>query len=420
MRSSETFCLYQFDSVLFYRTFRVLLKVSASGVTDVSMPSNRRLFFDVFSRLAHFVTIACVLCATVSASDSQVLVSEKTNFRVTELASDLEHPWGLAFLPNGAMLITERPGRLRYFYKGERSPRFVKGLPPIHSVGQGGLLDIVLDPQFSVNRFIYFSYVRGTSGEMATTVARARLEGMALSELEVIFNAYPMTGKDHHFGSRLLFALDGTLLITLGDRGHRSWAQDRTIHPGSVVRIWPTGAIPNDNPFVGDTQGGDAIFSYGNRNPQGLAMNPSTGEIWMHEHGPRGGDELNRLNAGVNYGWPVISYGREYWSSARVGEGTHKPGLAQPFHYWVPSIAPSGMTFYSGKLFSSWKDNLFIGSLKFKTLVRLELGRDRVLHEERLLPGKYGRIRDVREGPDGAIYLLTDATNGKLLRLDPT
>jgi len=420
MRSGGTFCLNQFDSVLLYRTFRVLLKVSASGVTDISMPGNRRFFFDAFSRLAHFVTIVCVLCGSAAAADSQVLISEKTNFRVTELASDLEHPWGLAFLPNGAVLITERPGRLRYFYKGELSPRFVKGLPPIHSAGQGGLLDIVLDPQFSVNRFIYFSYVRGTSGGMATTVARARLDGMTLSGLEVIFNAYPMSGKRHHFGSRLLFALDGTLLITLGDRGHRSWAQDRTIHPGSVVRIWPTGAIPNDNPFVGDTQGGDAIFSYGNRNPQGLAMNPSTGEIWMHEHGPRGGDELNRLNAGVNYGWPVISYGREYWSSARVGEGTHKPGLAQPFHYWVPSIAPSGMTFYSGKLFSNWKDNLFIGSLKFKTLVRLELGRDRVLHEERLFPGKYGRIRDVREGPDGAIYLLTDATNGKLLRLDPT
>jgi len=420
MRSGGTFCLKQFDSVLLDRAFQVLLKVSASGVTDISMAGNNRLFFDVFSRLAHFVTIACVLCGNVSASDSQVLVSEKTNFRVTELASNLEHPWGLAFLPNGTILITERPGRLRYFYKGELSPGFVKGLPPIHSVGQGGLLDIVLDPRFSVNRFIYFSYVRGRSGEMATTVARARLDGMILSELEVIFNAYPMTGKRHHFGSRLLFALDGTLLITLGDRGHRSWAQDRTIHPGSVVRIWPTGAIPNDNPFVGDSQGGDAIFSYGNRNPQGLAMNPSTGEIWMHEHGPRGGDELNRLNAGVNYGWPVISYGREYWSSARVGEGTHKPGLAQPFHYWVPSIAPSGMTFYSGKLFSTWKNNLFIGSLKFKTLVRLELGRDRVLHEERLLPGKYGRIRDVREGPDGAIYLLTDATNGKLLRLDPT
>ena len=420
MRSSKTFCLYQFDSVLFYRTFRVLLKVSVSGVTDISMPRNRRLFFGVFSRLANFVTITCVLCGPVSASDSQVLVSEKTNFRVTELATGLEHPWGLAFLPNGAMLITERPGRIRYFYEGELSPRFVKGLPPIYSVGQGGLLDIVLDPQFSVNRFIYFSYVRGTSGGMATTVARARLNGMTLSEVEVIFNAYPMTAKRRHFGSRLLFGVDGTLLITLGDHGHRSWAQDRTIHPGSVVRIWPTGAIPNDNPFVGDTQGGNAIFSYGHRNPQGLAMNPRTGEIWMHEHGPRGGDELNRLNAGVNYGWPVISYGREYWSSARVGEGTHKLGLAQPFHYWVPSIAPSGMTFYSGKLFSTWKNNLFIGSLKFKTLVRLELGRDRVLHEEQLLPGKYGRIRDVREGPDGAIYLLTDATNGKLLRLDPT
>jgi glucose/arabinose dehydrogenase len=281
-------------------------------------------------------------------------------------------------------------------------------------------LDIVLDPQFSVNRFIYFSYVRGASGEMATSVARARLDDMTLSGLEVIFNAYPMTGKRHHFGSRLLFGLDGTLLITLGDRGQRSWAQDRTVHPGSVVRVSPTGGIPYDNPFVRGSQDGRALFSYGHRNPQGLALNPSTREMWIHEHGPRGGDELNRLNAGGNYGWPVISYGREYWSSMRVGEGTHKPGLAQPFHYWVPSIAPSGMAFYSGKLFSSWKDNLFVGSLKFKTLVRLELGRDRVLHEERLLPGKYGRIRDVREGPNGAIYLLTDAANGKLLRLNPT
>ena len=401
-------------------TPRVLLSMVLLGAMHFLIRTNRRLFVDVFSRLTHVVTIACVLCGGVSASDSQVLVSEKTNFQVTELASDLEHPWGLAFLPDGAMLITERPGRLRYFYKGELSPRLVKGLPPIHSAGQGGLLDIVLDPQFSVNRFIYFSYVRGTSGEMATSVARARLEGMTLSGLEVIFNAYPMSGKGHHFGSRLLFELDGTLLITLGDRGQRSWAQDRTVHPGSVVRVLPTGGIPYDNPFVGGPQGARALFSYGHRNPQGLAMNPRTGEIWIHEHGPRGGDELNRLNAGVNYGWPVISYGREYWSSSRVGEGTHKPGLAQPFHYWVPSIAPSGMAFYSGKLFSSWKDNLFIGSLKFKTLVRLELGRDRVLHEERLLPGKYGRIRDVREGPDGAIYLLTDAANGKLLRLDPT
>ena len=401
-------------------TPRVLLSIVVLSAIHFFMRANRRLFVDVFSRLTHVVTIACVLCGGVSASDSQVLVSEKTNFMVTELASDLEHPWGLAFLPNGAMLITERPGRLRYFYNGELSPRFVKGLPPIHSVGQGGLLDIVLDPQFLVNRFIYFSYVRGTSGGMATSVARARLDDMTLSGLEVIFNAYPMTRKRHHFGSRLLFGLDGTLLITLGDRGERSWAQDRMVHPGSVVRVLPTGGIPYDNPFVRGSQDGRALFSYGHRNPQGLAMNPSTREMWIHEHGPRGGDELNRLNAGVNYGWPVISYGREYWSSARVGEGTHKAGLAQPFHYWVPSIAPSGMAFYSGKLFSSWKDNLFIGSLKFKTLVRLELGRDRVLHEERLLQGKYGRIRDVREGPDGAIYLLTDAANGKLLRLDPT
>ncbi len=401
-------------------TPRVLLSMVLLGAMHFLMRSNRRLFVDVFSRLTHVVTIACVLCGGVSASDSQVLVSEKTNFRVTELATDLEHPWGLAFLPNGAMLITERPGRLRYFYKGELSPRLVKGLPPLHSAGQGGLLDIVLDPQFAVNRFIYFSYVRGTSGEMATSVARARLDNMTLSGLEVIFNAYPMTGKRHHFGSRLLFGLDGTLLITLGDRGQRNWAQNRTVHPGSVVRVLPSGGIPYDNPFVRGPKDGRALFSHGHRNPQGLAMNPSTGEVWIHEHGPRGGDELNRLNAGVNYGWPVISYGREYWSSARVGEGTHKAGLAQPFHYWVPSIAPSGMAFYSGKLFPNWKDNLFIGSLKFKTLVRLELGRDRVLHEERLLPRKYGRIRDVREGPDGAIYLLTDAANGQLLRLDPT
>ena len=396
-----------------------MLSIVVFSLIGDSKPRNRRLFFDVVARLTQVVTIVCFFCGAVSAADSQVLVSERTNVRVTELASGLEHPWALAFLPNGAMLITERPGRLRYFDQGELSPQFIKGLPPIHAEGQGGLLDVVIDPKFSVNRLIYFSYVRGTSGGMATSVARARLEGMTLSGLDVIFNSNPMTEQSRHFGSRLLFGLDGALLVTLGDHGQRSWAQDRTVYPGSVIRIWPTGGIPDDNPFVGGPESGQALFSYGHRNPQGLVMNPANGELWMHEHGPRGGDELNRVKAGENYGWPVISYGREYWSWVRVGEGTHKPGLAQPVHYWVPSIAPSGMTFYSGKLFSNWKDNLLIGSLKFKTLVRLELGNDRVVHEERLLPAEYGRIRDVREGPEGAIYLLTDAPNGKLLRLDP-
>ena len=238
------------------------------GLIGDSKPGDRRLFFDVVARLTQVVTIVCFFYGAVSAADSQVLVSERTKVRVTELASGLEHPWGLAFLPNGAMLITERPGRLRYFYEGELSPQFIKGLPPVYAEGQGGLLDVVIDPKFSVNRFIYFSYVRGASGRMATSVARARLEGMTLSGLDVIFNSNPMTGQPRHFGSRLLFGLDGALLVTLGDHGQRSWAQDRTVDPGSVIRIWPTGGIPYDNPFVGGPRPGRRYSPMGIETPK--------------------------------------------------------------------------------------------------------------------------------------------------------
>ena len=368
------------------------------------------------------VFVFCLwLMSTVAVSDQSAVVhSEKASFQVTELVTGLEHPWGLGFLPDGSMLITERGGRLRRFKEGRLDPEPIEGLPPVWAHGQGGLLDIVVDPQFILNRRIYLSYVQGRLLQKVTTVVvRARLDAATLTKIDVIFKAQPMAYGTRHFGSRLLFAPDGSLLITLGDRGKREWAQDPGLDPGSIIRILSSGELPSDNPFIQSGPKRAAVFAYGNRNPQGLALHPGSGEIWMHEHGPSGGDELNRLQAGTNYGWPIISYGQEYFSSVPVGEGTHKPGLAQPFHYWVPSIAPSGMTFYSGKDFPAWKDSLFIGSLKFGLLVRLELGADRVLHEERLLADQYGRIRDVRQGPDGRLYLLTDEQDGKLLRIDP-
>jgi len=233
-----------------------------------------------------------------------------------------------------------------------------------------------------------------------------------------IFRAEPKNKSGRHFGCRLLFA-NGYLYATLGDRGNRPQAQDRGTHPGSVVRVMADGTVPPDNPFIGHSTDQPELYAYGNRNPQGLAQDPITGAIWMHEHGPRGGDELNRLIAGANYGWPVISYGKEYFLPKAVGEGTHKSGMEQPVHYWVPSIAPSGMTFYSGPDFPGWRGSLFLGSLKFQELVRLELDQGRVVAEERLLSGEFGRIRDVRQGPDGALYLLTDAAEGQLLKLVP-
>jgi glucose/arabinose dehydrogenase len=343
-------------------------------------------------------------------------------FNISTIAEGLEHPWGMAFLPNGDILVTERAGRLRLIKQGKLLAEAIKGLPPIAGHGQGGLLDVALHPDYKNNGWIYFSYAASEDGfslNTGTEVGRGRLKNNRIVDWQHLFRLKPKTGKRQHFGSRLVFDRDNKLYITLGDRGERFRAQDLNDHAGSIIRLNDDGSIPGDNPFVGETDKQAGIYSYGHRNIQGAVLNPETGKLWTHEHGPQGGDELNIIEAGKNYGWPIITYGKEYGSGDDIGEGTHKAGMQQPLYHWVPSIAPSGMAFYNGDKFPDWQGNLFIGSLKFKLLVRLKLDGSKVISEQRLLKNKLGRIRDVQVGTDGYIYLLTDATNGKLVRIQP-
>ena len=338
-----------------------------------------------------------------------------------QVVSDgLEHPWSVAFLPDGRFLVSERPGRLRIIEAdGRLLAQPVGGLPAIEANGQGGLLDVVLHPHFTSNRWVYFSYNEAGRGGMGTAVARGRLQGMQLQDTQVLFRMSPKSSGGRHFGSRLVFDRQGYLFVTLGDRGDRPRAQDLGDHAGSVIRLHDDGTIPADNPFVGRKGTRPEIYSYGHRNIQGATLHPDTGRLWTHEHGPQGGDEINLPAAGVNHGWPVITFGVNYVIGTQIGEGTHKVGMAQPLYYWVPSIAPSGMAFYQGEAFPAWQGDLFVGSLKFGLLVRLKIHDGEIIHEERLLEGELGRIRDVRVGPDGLLYLLTDASNGHLVRLRP-
>ena len=338
------------------------------------------------------------------------------------VASGLQNPWGLAFLPDGRMLVTERAGRLRIVQPDGRLSEPVQGLPRIDVGGQGGLLDVAIDPKFSENALVYWSYSEpadsGAAGN-STAVARGKLDGTRLSNLQVIFRQSPKVNSTAHFGSRLVFARDGRLFITLGDRfSRRDDAQTLDTHHGKVVRIETDGRVPADNPFVGRSGALPEIWSYGHRNLQGAALHPQTGELWAHEHGPQGGDELNAVAAGRNHGWPVITYGREYGTGLKIGEGTARADVVAPLTYWVPSIAPSGMAFLTSERYPGWKGNLFIGALRGEMLVRLELDGSKVLKEHRLLMSLGERIRDVRQGPDGWLYLLTDSRNGRVLRLE--
>lgn len=351
--------------------------------------------------------------------NSAVTKSKQERFSTVVLTDDLEHPWGMAFLPDGRMLVTERPGRLRIVNKNGEVSAPLQGLPDIVARGQGGLLDVALDPAFKENGLVYISYVAAGEGGTGTEVARAGLAGNELKSLKVIFRALPKVGSDHHFGSRLLFDREGHLFITLGERGERSQAQQLDSHNGSIIRIDADGSVPKDNPFVDRKGAKPEIYTYGNRNVQGIALHPVTGQVWAHEHGPQGGDEINIVRPGINYGWPVITYGRNYGIGTKIGEGTEKPGMEQPVHYWDPSIAPSGMVFYDGDAFPNWRGDLFVGALKYQMLVRLELKDREIVDEERLLKDELGRIRDVNLGPDGLLYLLTDADDGKLVRLEP-
>ena len=377
-------------------------------------PRSRVIFLS-----ALLIALLAILFTQQRYPDSRPLPEINSSIRVATVVEGLAHPWSMAFLPDGRMLVTERPGRLRIVDNGRLLPTPVKGLPEIAAKGQGGLLDVALHPGFAENGWIYLSYAAGDSRGIGTEVGRGRLQGNRVTEWRTLFRLLPKSDTAQHFGSRLVFDGEGHLFITLGDRGDRYRAQDPNDHAGSVIRLYDDGRIPKDNPFIGQPGTKPEIYSIGHRNMQGAALHPTTGALWVHEHGPQGGDELNIISPGRNYGWPVITYGKEYGSGADIGEGTEKPGMEQPIRFWDPSIAPSGMAFYTGNKFPHWQGNLFIGALKFQLLVRLELEGNEIVNEERLLTGKLGRIRDVRMSPDGYIYLLTDASNGKLVRLEP-
>lgn len=339
---------------------------------------------------------------------------------VETVASGLENPWGLAFLPDGRMLVTERSGRLRMIGTDGRLSAPMPGLPQIRARGQGGLLDVALDPGFAENRTVYLSYAEPRSGgEGGTAVLRARLStaGTALEGAQVIFRQEPASSGGNHFGSRLVFDRTGQLFVTLGDRYTlKEEAQDPSNHIGKIVRIRPEGGAAPDNP--GTAGWAPEIWSIGHRNVQAAALNPATGELWTVEHGARGGDEVNIPRAGRNYGWPTITYGRDY-SGAKIGEGTQKAGLEQPVRFWDPSIAPSGLAFYTGDRFPAWRGDALVGALAGQMLVRLDVDGDKVVGEERMLEGLGERIRDVRQGPDGFVYLLTDDSRGRVLRVRP-
>ena len=386
-----------------------------------TMFRDQNRIFPEYSVLALMV-LMCLLWSGASAA-AQTLkptVGSDEGFRIVEIADDLQHPWGLAFLPDGRILVTERPGRLRIIENGRLNPRPVSGLPEITASGQGGLLDVAIHPNYRDNGWIYFSFVGSGKGGMGTEVARARLEGNRLKDLQLLFRMEHKSRTSRHFGSRLAFDGDGYLYISLGDRGDRPRAQRLIDHAGSVIRLHDDGRVPADNPFITRKGARPEIYSYGHRNIQGMALHPETGEVWTHEHGPQGGDEINIVRPGLNYGWPVITYGVNYGIGTRIGEGTRKPGMEQPLYYWVPSIAPSGMAFYTGDKFPQWRGSLFVGSLKFDLLARLTLKGSQVVGEERLLRNSLGRIRDVKEGPDGYLYLLIDAWDGSMVRIVPS
>jgi glucose/arabinose dehydrogenase len=363
--------------------------------------------------------MAGVSGAAGAATTSEAQASEKARFRVVTVVEGLERPWSVAFLPDGRMLVTEKPGRLRLVGADGRLSAPIANVPAVVTRGQAGLLDVVPSPQFASDRTVFFSFSEPTGRGGRTAVARAVLTNDSLSDVKVIFRQAQDPPGGNHWGSRLVFAPDGKLFITLGDRyDQRDRAQDLTSHFGKTVRINPDGTVPQDNPFVKTPGALPEIWSIGHRNMQGAALNPATGRLWTTEHGAQGGDEINTPQAGLNYGWPVITHGVDY-SGAPIGIGSEKPGMEQPVLHWTPSIAPSGLAFYQGERFPGWRGNLFAGSLKDRMLVRLELSGDRVVHQERLLTGLRQRIRDVRQGPDGNLYVLTDDAAGQLLRIEP-
>ena len=365
--------------------------------------------------------IAFILLATTSANAADVISTEKTKIKVETFADGLKNPWGLVFLPDGRALVTERKGRLRIVSPEGTLSAPLDGVPKVDARGQGGLLDVAIDPDFAKNNYVYLSFAEpGDGGTNSTAVARGVLTTTGLDDVKVIFSQVPKVASTLHYGSRIIFDNGGHMFIALGERSKvafRGQAQDRNSDLGKVVRLNRDGTIPNDNPYVGKQGMRPEIWSYGHRNQQGAAINPWTGELWTNEHGPKGGDEINIARAGKNYGWPMVSYGINY-DGTPVGDGAATgPAYVDPIHYWVPSIGVSGMAFYTGDAIAPWTGNLFVGGMAIPHLVRLELDGDKIVHEEALLEDMGSRIRTVKQGPDGALYLLTDDGKDSILRI---
>lgn len=379
---------------------------------------------EITVRFRFFVFGLPVLAGTAAlAQEPQRFHTAKAEVLVETVATGLENPWGLAFLPDGRMLVTERPGRLRIVSAdGKVSEPLGGSIPRVAARGQGGLLDVALDPAFATNRLVYLSFAENRGeGRAGTSVMRARLnqDGTRLEAGQIIFRQEPSHTGGNHFGSRLVFDRSGNLFVTLGDRFNlREQAQNPANHLGKIVHIKPEGGPAPDNPYLNRNGIRPEIWSIGHRNVQGAALHPETGELWTAEHGARGGDEINIPAKAKNYGWPVITYGVDY-SGAKIGEGTAKPGMEQSVYYWDPSIAPSGMAFYTGDKFPAWRGSVLVGALAGKLVSRLETGGNKIVAEERMLQGLGERIRDVRQGSDGFVYLLTDSAQGKILRLTP-
>jgi len=373
------------------------------------------------SLTAAIMLAVSLVIATGTRGEEPVFGSSAGELEVRTIARGLSNPWALAFLPDGKMLVTERPGRMRIVTaEGQISPP-LKGVPDVWASGQGGLLDVVTDKSFTQNKTIYFCFAERADGGGRSTAARAKLNdgNGRLDDVKIIFRQQGPLSSGNHYGCRIAQADDGNLFVALGDHfTYRDQAQNLDNHLGKLIRIAPDGSVPSGNPFAGRADAKAEIWSYGHRNVQALAINPASGEPWEIEHGPRGGDEVNVVGKGKNYGWPVIGYGIDY-SGAKIHDSTAKDGMEQPVKYWVPSIAPSGMVFYTGKLFPKWSGNLFAGALRGSMLVRLTLNGNAVTSEERLLQNLNERIRDVRQGPDGALWLLTDSSAGRILRVAP-
>ena len=371
------------------------------------------------------IVLALFLIAAASQiARGETFDTEKGKISVEHVAQGLSHPWAIDFLPDGNMIVTERDGKMRIVTKAGGLGDPLKGLPDVDAGGQGGLLDVTLHPNFARNRLVFWSFSEAGQGGNSTAVARGRLseDSTALVDVQVIFSQKPKVPSRQHFGNRLVFDGKGHLFVTLGERSRerfRGQAQELNSHLGKVVRLTEEGGVPDDNPFVNKPDALPEIWSYGHRNPQAAAINPATGALWEIEHGPKGGDEINIPEPGKNYGWPVISYGVNY-SGTPVGSGkSEMPGMEQPIYQWTPVIAPSGMAFYTADAFPQWKGNLFVGGLGAMALVRLELDGNKVTHEERLLRDLGLRIRDVAQGPDGALYVVTDEDEGEILRIAP-